>query len=231
MRYWAALLFLTFGPLMAAADEIAEARYGDPTTRYPHGVLGDDIEYGALEIVHASGQVDRFELPLELVFEDLEPRLADVTGDGAPEIIVVESSNRLGARLAVWNSAGRLAATPHIGSSNRWLAPVGIADLNGDGYIDIAFVDRPHLAKVLRVWSYRDGALTEIASIGGLSNHRIGEDFISGGIRICDGLPEMITADASWRDVVSTRFEDGELVSGTIGEFTGQESLTSALGC
>ena len=32
----------------AAAVEIVSARYDGPTTRYPHGVLGDDIEYDSL---------------------------------------------------------------------------------------------------------------------------------------------------------------------------------------
>jgi hypothetical protein len=71
-----------------------------------------------------------------------------------------------------------------IGQRNRWLAPIGAADLDGDGRVEIAYVDRPHLARTLRVWRSRPGGtLTEIATATGLTNHRIGEAFITGGIR------------------------------------------------
>ena len=99
-----------------------------------------------------------------------------------------------------------IAATPYIGRSNRWLASIGIADFNGDGDIDIAYIDRPHLAKTLRVRTHKNGKLTEAANITGLSNHRIGDSFISGGIRTCGETPEMITADAAWKSIISTRF-------------------------
>ncbi len=55
-RGWArgALLALCLwlsGTLVASAENtITSARFTEPTTRYAHGVLGDDIEYGTLEI-------------------------------------------------------------------------------------------------------------------------------------------------------------------------------------
>jgi hypothetical protein len=52
--------------------------------------------------------------------------------------------------------------------------------LNGDGIIEIAYIDRPHLAKELRVWSFVNGDLRPLPRASGLTNHRIGEDFISG---------------------------------------------------
>jgi hypothetical protein len=45
-----------------------------------------------------------------------------------------------------------LASTPWIGQRFRWLAPVAAADLDGDGAMELAYVDRPHLARTLRVW-------------------------------------------------------------------------------
>jgi hypothetical protein len=97
-----------------------------------------------------------------MVFEDAEPVLADLTGDGVPEVLVVESQADEGARLAVWGQAGarieRLAATPYIGTRHRWLAQRGTGDLDGDGVPEIAVIDRPHLARVLRLWQFRDGA-------------------------------------------------------------------------
>ncbi|MDT8329203.1 MAG: VCBS repeat-containing protein, partial [Roseovarius sp.] len=179
--------------LPALAQEITSARYADPTTRYAHGVLGDAVEWGALVLELSDGTRRRLTLPETLVFEDAAPRLGDLDGDGAPEVIVVESSLSQGARLAIYGPFGRLAATPHIGRSHLWLAPIGAADLDGDGRIEIAYIDRPHMAKTLRIWRYEPGKLVEVASKPGLSNHKIGWDFIAGGMRHCDDGPEMIT--------------------------------------
>ena len=96
---WLAVLLALAAP--ASAQTIAEARYDDPTTRYAHGVLGDAVEWGALVLTTTEGRRLKFVLPGERVFEDLEPRLADLDGDGAPEVITVEAHQNFGARLAI----------------------------------------------------------------------------------------------------------------------------------
>ena len=181
----------------AASAQVVAARYEAPTTRYAHGVLGDAVEYGALVVEVSDGTSVRFELPTELVFEDVAPRLWDITGDGQPEVVVVEAHRDLGARLAVWTADGRKASTPFIGRSFRWLAPVAAADLDGDGAIEVAYVDRPHLAKTLRVWRYTGGKLTEVATMRGVSNHKIGWSYIVGGLRDCGSGPELMMASAA----------------------------------
>lgn len=203
--FWLVLL----GAGGAVAQQIVAASYDGPTTRYPHAVLGDDVEFSELVVDVSDGRRLRVTLAPPLVFEDIAPRLADVDGDGLPEIVTVESHEALGARLTVWGygDAGlrRRATTQHIGTRFRWLAPVGVADLDGDGAIEIAYVDRPHLAKTLRVWRFEDGGLRQIADLPGLSNHRIGWDYIEGGIRNCGAGPEMVMADGAWRNVMLVR--------------------------
>lgn len=222
--------------------EIIEAFYNRPTTRYDHGVLGDAIEWGGLVLnlrgeSPCGGEVTRREvvLPESLVFEDTSPRLADLDGDGQAEVITVETSLTRGARLTVWGvrdeAIGRLASTPFIGRPHRWLAPVGAADLDGDGLVEIAFVDRPHLAQVLRIWRYRAGRLSEIATLQGLSNHRIGWPDIPGGIRDCGDGPEMVLADGGFRRVLAARLEAGVVETRVLAGFAGPESLDAALTC
>ena len=221
----------------AAADGIASARYAEPTGRYPHGVLGDAVEHGALEVTLASGAAQRARLPEVLVFEDTAPRLADLDGDGHPEVIAVESHADLGARLAVWGLVdGRLArraATPHIGTRVRWLAPAGAADLDDDGRVEIAAVDRPHLARILRVWRFETGPdrLLPLGQVPGLSNHRIGEREISGGLRDCGAGVEIITANADWTQVMATRLTPRGLDTRPVLPFAGPESFARALAC
>lgn len=219
----------------AMAQEIVSARYDGPTTRYPHGVLGDDIEYDTLVVRLSDGREISARWAQDIVFEDLSPRVVDVDGDGAPEVVVVESHETQGARLAIWGirdgALAQIAATPHIGTRFRWLAPVAVADLDGDGLVELAYVDRPHLAKVLRVWRYRsDGDLTQVATAEGLTNHRIGWDYIAGGLRNCGQGPEMVLADAGWANVVAVRLADGALTQQVLGAYS-PEALERALGC
>ncbi|NDR59372.1 VCBS repeat-containing protein [Pseudoruegeria sp. M32A2M] len=174
-------------------------------------------------------------LPEEMVFEDVAPRLADLDGDGAPEVVVVESHRDNGARLAVWgladNTPVRLTATPFIGTRFRWLAPVGVADLNGDGTVELAYVDRPHLAKILRVWRYSDGKLTEVTSAAGFTNHKIGERDIAGGIRHCSAGPEMLLASADWQRLLAVRLDGKTLLTRDIGRHEGRASFSAAMEC
>lgn len=225
----AAALWLC-GNAVFAEPIIVGADYTAPTTRYPHGVLGDNVEYGRLNLRFADQPVQTITLPQDHVFEDVAPRLWDVTGDGIPEVVVIESDAGKGAALVIYGPDGKLAETPHIGTRNRWLAPIAAADLDGDGHIEIAYIDRPHLAKTLRVWRFQNGALTQIAAVQGLTNHKIGWAFIAGGLSACDG-PELITADANWRRIIATRFLDGVLKHRDLGAYRGPESLDHATEC
>lgn len=222
------------------AQTITSAQYDGPTNRYPHAVLGDDIEYTTLTVTLSDGRRQSATWPQGMVFEDLAPRLADVTGDGRPEVVVVETSDTAGGRLAIWGLVeGRLThlgATPHIGTRFRWLAPVAVADLDGDGVTEAAYIDRPHLAKVLRVWRITPQGtdrlvLTEVAQTGGLTNHRIGWDFIPGGLRECGNGPEMITADANWTATMATVFDGQSLRTRQIKSSGQPADLDTALDC
>lgn len=243
MRYASALLALClWGGQVAATtpDSIVSARYTEPTTRYDHGILGDAVEWGAVEMVVDSclacadrtRQTVTLRLPESRVFEDVAPRLVDVDGDGTVEVIVVETDLELGARLAIYaGHGGLLGATPFIGRTNRWLAPIGAADMDGDGLIEIGYIDRPHLARTLRVWRFADGRLTEVASLAGLTNHRIGEADIGGGLRDCGQGPEMIVASADWRRVMAVQLVAGALTARDIGPHQDRSSFAAALAC
>ncbi|QPH53019.1 FG-GAP repeat domain-containing protein [Pontivivens ytuae] len=197
---------LLAGPAAAEAPCDGAVCFAEPVARYGHAVLGDTPEWAALD-----GPGGRFVLPEHRVFEDLVPRLADLDGDGRDEAVVVESDTRQGARLSVYalpeeGAPELLAATPFIGRSFRWLAPVGIADLDADGRLEIAYVETPHIGGTLRIWTLREGALLQEYAAPGFSNHRIGQDFIPGGIRDCGPGPEMVTVDAGWSRVLVTRW-------------------------
>ncbi|MGB0696206.1 MAG: FG-GAP repeat domain-containing protein [Rhodospirillaceae bacterium] len=223
------------------ATGVSAAWYDQPTERYRHAVLGDAIEGGGLSAytnqTASDCAVRSVTLDAAHVFEDVAPRLADLDGDGRMEIVTVRSHRDQGAQLAIWGTAPDadslmlIAATPYIGRTNRWLAPAGIGDLDGDGFVEIAYVDRPHLAKILRVWRFRDGGLEEVTSLNNVTNHRIGERDIAGGLRDCGDGPEIILADAGWDDLLAVRLEDDRLTPRPIAPHQGRESFRQALGC
>lgn len=211
-----------------------------PTDRYDHAVLGDALEWGGLQLTintcpPCAGrrlQVLELRLPETRVFEDVEARVVDVTGDGLAEVVVVETDIARGASLAVYDGFGRkLAATPFIGQRNRWLAPAGVGDFDGDGAPEIAYVDRPHLLSELVFLRYRDGSLQEIVRVPGVSNHRIGDANIAGGVRFCDGKAEVIAASANWSRVISVSLDGRKPVVRDLGPATDAASLRLALRC
>lgn len=216
--------------------ELFGAEFTGPTTRYGHAVLGDAVEWSSLLVSFAGPEQEPFgleiDLPQDHVFEDLSPRLVDLDLNGNPDAaMVVETDMALGAALALYGAHGKIAETPHIGRVNRWLAPVAAGDFDGDGRVELAYVDRPHLAKILRIWRFEAGSLTQVAAVSGLTNHRIGDNFITSGLRHCADSPELILVDASWQRLIAVRLAGGQISNRDIGPFAGQASLESALNC
>lgn len=216
------------------------AQFTDPTNRYPHNVLGDLRGFAALEVSLAGATTLRLVQPEHRVFEDISPRLWDIDGDGIPEIVVVESDQRLGARLTAW-SAQRASDGTHtltlraagdfIGTRFRWLAPVGIADFTGDGHPEIAYVEMPHLARRLVLVRLEGNRFLPVARLDGFSNHRIGENFITGGVRDCGAGPEILIPSADWRNVIRATYENGRLNAVNLGPFTSAQALETLLSC
>ncbi len=216
------------------------ARFAEPTNRYPHGVLGDLPGFAALEVALDGGTTLRLILPDDRVFEDVAPRLWDIDADGIAEIVVVESDQRRGARLTAWSARRETdgtsglvlrAAGDFIGTRFRWLAPAGMADFTGNGRPEIAYVEMPHLARRLVLVRLEGDRLVPIDRLGGVSNHRIGDDFIAGGVRDCGGPPEVLTPSADWRRVTRVTLEDGRLKAVDLGPFTGVSELDAMLVC
>jgi hypothetical protein len=165
---------LSDGRVAGSDGAIARAWLADPTDRYRHGVLGDAIEAGSLVIERSDGRIGTVASGAGAVFEDLLPRIA--TLDGVDRIVVVKSYLQHGSALAIIDAGSMkiIAETPPIGHAHAWLNPAGIADFDGDGSTDIAFVRQPHVAGLLQLWSWQHRQLRKVAEVPDVSNHFIG---------------------------------------------------------
>ena len=157
---------------------IARAWYAQPTSRYGHGVLGDRIEGGALVVGLSNGRQVSYRLDETLVFEDIAPRIADLDGDGAYEVVTILSHLRQGAAVAIFALSGdvlvKRAQTPFIGRANRWLNIAAIDHFSGGNTPDIAFVATPHIGGKLGFLKYLRNTVLLFATDAGYSNHVIG---------------------------------------------------------
>jgi len=221
----------------AEGEGVIWAYYSNATESYGHGVLGDRIEAEVLRAMTAmTGPCESYAWPGEgVVFEDVTPRIADVTGDGLNDVIAIETRVDSGASLAVYGMADgqfrKLAATPHIGQPFRWLAPAGIADFDGDGVQDVAYVETPHIGGTLRIWSFAGNVAREIASAPGFSNHRIGENFVTGGLRDCGNGPELVLPDAGWRQTLVAWVHAGVIETAVLAADADPATIARAMGC
>ena len=186
----------------ASGNGITNVYYGCATERYAHGVLGDKLEGGCLVARDSDGKEHQLDLPEHQVFEDLVPRIADINSDGINDVVTIRRDSNLGAAIVVYtiqdDRLTELAETPPIGRAYRWLAPAGIADFNGNGVPEIAYVQTPHIGGILKIWEMQAGALKQLASHHGVSNHAIGSKVVSQSVvrdHNNDGLPDLALPD------------------------------------
>lgn len=200
-------------------NDIAMAWLANGTERYPHGALGDKIEASAVRALTANRTPVDFVLREDSVFEDLTPRLVDVDRDGRDEILVVRSHQEAGASLMLLGLRGdrlvRLAESQAIGSPNRWINPIGAADFDGDGQIEIAAVETPHIGGQLLIFKIEGRRLREVARFAGYSNHILGTTELGMSAILDvngDGIPDIILPSQDRRQLRALTFAKGNLV-------------------
>lgn len=199
---------------VVVSPTVDRAWLGAPTKRYGHAVLGDAIEAGALYLGRPDGPLLSLILDDDAVFEDRYPRFADMDGDGTSEILLVKSYlNAGGALVLIDPKISPLSITAEadaIGTPNRWLNPVGVGDVDGDGRPEALVVITPHIGGTLTAYEWKGDRLVKDHEIYGFSNHAIGssELALSAVADIDgDGVPEVIVPNASRRGMTIVKFD------------------------
>lgn len=205
------------GQLTRGRGSVQAAMLTGPTRIYGHGILGDAIEASGFRVIRLGDAVLDLALGPDSVFEDLRVRVVDLTGDNEEEFVVIHSTLDRGAALAVYGLTGAglalLAETPPIGQPNRWLNPAGAADFDGDGKVEIALVETPHIGGVLELYELGPGGLAREQRVPGFSNHAIGSRVLDMAAVLDwngDGVQDLALPDAARRRLKVVSFAGGD---------------------
>ncbi len=172
---------LGFADLEGDNDREIVALVGANTSRYQHGILGDNIEATAVVALerHSLEVLWRYDLPAPYVFEDITLRPFQV---GTREQLVTVRSSRIGgAALAMLGlNAGKLElrAGADIGQANRWLNPLV-------GKTEIYAIHTPHIGGILV--KYEPDKLGGSQKFTDLSNHSIGSRILEPSLQLSSG--------------------------------------------
>ena len=150
----------------------------DPSQRYDHGVLGDDLEAASITLIETKPEPRvALHIPIDepAVIEGIAPIWTDLNGDGEREIIITRSDAGQGAQLVVYDQTGvEIAAGPAIGQGYRWRNQLGAAPFSAGETWGLVDVLTPHLTGVVEFYKM-DGENLEIeAQISGYTSHVIG---------------------------------------------------------
>lgn len=211
--------WLAVAPAVSAAASAmppGNAHYTQAVQRYGHFALGQPHEYARLVLPLDGGSEVHFTLGEDEVFEDLAPRPVRLSAAGPTEWLSIVSHRRLGARLVLFRLDGdRLVVSgqgPAIGRAMRWLNPVGVADLDGDGQAEVLAVITPHIGGLLRAYRRVGAALVLLDEMDDVSNHVYG----SAELRLSvlaplDGQMTVMLPDFRRRQLRLVRLRDGHL--------------------
>lgn len=225
--------------IVTSADIGLTAVLTQPTDRYAHGVLGDDLEAAAVLVRDDVDVTIAFTEPD--VAEAISPMLADVDADGELDVVVTLSNASVGARLAAYRIDGSLLSESEpIGRGNRWRNLLAVAPIGPSGEVEVIDVRTPHIGGTVQFFAHEPGLesapgrLVEVASARGYTTHSIGSRNLDLGIvsdADGDGRLDVIvpTQDRRALHVVTRTMttESGTEVVGTV-EF--EASITTNVG-
>ena len=146
-----------------------EVWLADAVERAGTGVLPGSTA-GTLAARDRAGRVHRLVLPLDRAIEDYVPRLADLDANGRDEIVMALTREAEGAALAIVTLRQDglvIAAESEPERSGVWRDPIAIAQLDGEGPLEIATVTAGDGIGRLEVWRLAEGVLGRVMSMKG----------------------------------------------------------------
>ena len=174
----------------------------DPTTRYDHGVVGDELEASAITLLEIEPKIrviQTIAIHEPDVIEGISAIWADINNDGNRDIIVTLSNNQTGARITVFNEDGDLLAeSDPIGLGYRWRHQLAVARFDANQPPLLASIRTPHIGGIVEFFQYNNGRLEIVKEIKGFSTHSIGSRNLDSAIAADfnnDGIVEVLAPD------------------------------------
>jgi hypothetical protein len=198
-------------------DEDGRLLYlSESTTRYAHGIAGDEIEAASVTLFDPSsenGPETVITVPEPAVIEGIMPLWADLDGDGEREIIVTQSDAEKGAQIVVYDESGqKVAQGPAIGLGNRWRHQLAVAPFGLQGEVELVDVLTPHIGGVVEFYQLFGDELQVVATVPGYTSHVIGSrnlDMALAGDLDGDGRVELLLPDQSFTHLGGIRRTTG----------------------
>jgi hypothetical protein len=190
----------------------------DPTRRYVHGVIGDDLEAEVITVLEPSkdgvGVASRVAPESGGVFELVSPLWFEGPG-GEQLLAVTESVEGIGSRISAYRPDGNLvAAGPFYGEPQRWHHLLAAGPFGPNGELELAVVRTPHIGGVVEFYAV-DGSSAELeitATQPGYATHRIytrNLDTARAGDLDGDGRWELLIPDQTYTELGAVRHEPG----------------------
>ena len=148
----------------------------EPTDRYPHSALGDNLEATAVAVVTVGvNEVEMVYRSENDVIESIAPLLADVDGDGIDDVVLTVSNDRE-AWIVVASSTGGgvLATSDLVDRLLGWRQLVAVGPLGPNGETEIAEIVYPDTNGSVQFLSLTGSDLAVAASRTGYRSHEFG---------------------------------------------------------
>ena len=148
----------------------------EPTDRYPHSALGDNLEATAVAVVTVGvNEVEMVYRSENDVIESIAPLLADVDGDGIDDVALTVSNDRE-AWIVVASSTGGgvVAISDPVDRLLGWRQLVAVGPLGPNGETEIVEVLYPDANGSVRFLSLTGGDLRVVATRTGYRSHEFG---------------------------------------------------------
>ena len=191
----------------------------DPTGRYAHVVIGDDLEAESVVLLEPTEEgaevTGRISPESGGVFELISPLWFEGPNNSEELLAITESTAREGSRIAVYDPNGRLeAAGPFIGEPQRWRHLLAAGPFGPNGETEIAATRTPHIGGVVEFYrpNLETGELELVAEEAGYSSHRIYSrnlDTARAGDLDGDGRWELLVPDQSYSELGAIRRGEG----------------------
>lgn len=173
-----------------------------PTTRYDHGIAGDEFEASAIALVETAPEIRAIKtIPIEApdVIEGVSVIWADIDNDGARDIIVTLSNSQSGSRIVAYLEDGTLLAeSDPIGLGFRWRHQIAVAVFAPDQPPMLVDVRTPHIGGIVEFLKFKDGKLEVVYETRSFGTHTIRTrslDSALAGDFNNDGIIELLAPD------------------------------------